>query len=71
MISIELSFQQLKDAVSKLSLLERLEPNEAIWNEDTAIPIQHQRIVYERIKTSEENPEELLDWDTALMTLHY
>lgn len=49
MIAVELSFGQLKDAVKKLSPSEKLELSDAIWAEDMNIPMEHQRIVKERV----------------------
>jgi hypothetical protein len=71
MIAIELSLQQLKDAVKQLSPAEKLELNEMIWTDDIGIPIEHQEIVNDRIKKAKANPQELLDWEVALKTLHF
>jgi hypothetical protein len=71
MIAIELSLSQLKDAIKQLSPTERLELNEVIWTDDTAIPTEHQELVKARIKASKANPKELLDWEVALKTLHF
>jgi hypothetical protein len=68
-VSINLSFQQLADAVKQLSPSDKIKLNEVIWSEDTAIPTQHQQIVESRISKSKQNPEMLLDWDEALKTL--
>lgn len=71
MIAIELSLQQLKDAIRKLSPIEKLELNETIWSDDISIPAEHQQLVNERIKKAKENPQYLLDWETASKTLHF
>jgi hypothetical protein len=70
MIAIELSLSQLKDVVKKLSPTEKLELNEMIWN-DITIPVEHQRLVNERIKKAQESPQELLDWEIASKTLSF
>lgn len=62
-LNIELSVNQLIVAVKQLSPKDRLKVNDAIWNEDMEIPVEHQRIVLERLEKSKENPERLLDWD--------
>jgi hypothetical protein len=62
-LNIELSVNQLIEAVKQLSPKDRLKVNDAIWNEDMEIPVEHQRIVLERLEKSKENPERLLDWD--------
>jgi hypothetical protein len=69
MISVELSFGQLKDAVSKLSPSEKLELSDTIWSEDMSIPPEHQDIVNERISEYKANPEILLDWNVASKNL--
>ena len=62
-LNIELSVNQLIEAVKQLSPKDRLKVNDAIWNEDMEIYVEHQRIVLERLEKSKENPERLLDWD--------
>jgi hypothetical protein len=69
MIAVELSFEQLKDAVRKLSPAEKLELSDAIWAEDMNIPIEQQNIVNERITEYKANPEILLDWAAASKNL--
>lgn len=71
MIAVELSLQQLKDAVKGLSPLEKLELNELIWSDDTIIPEEHQRLVNERINRTKENTQELLNWEIAAKTLRF
>jgi len=62
-INVRVSFQQILEAVKQLTPKERLQLNDAIWREDTPIPVEHQRIVMDRIKEARENPETMLDWD--------
>jgi hypothetical protein len=69
MIAIELSLRQLMDAVRQLSPSEKLELNEMIWKDDVTIPIEHQKLVNERIKKSKSNPELIQDWETASKSL--
>lgn len=64
-ITINLSFQQLLDAVKKLQPSEKLALNEVLWNEDAIIPTEHQQIVLDRIAKAKTNPERLVDWATA------
>ena len=40
-----------------------------IWNEGMDIPIEHQKLVLDRIKKSKEKPSKILDWDEASKTL--
>ncbi len=68
-LNINLSVNQLIEAVKQLSSKDRLKVNDAIWNEDIEIPIEHQRIVLDRMKKSKTNPERLLDWDEVSKTL--
>lgn len=68
-LDVNLSFQQLIDAVKKLSPSERLKLNDAIWDENMEIPEAQQKIVGERMQKSKQNPKRLLDWNTASKTL--
>ena len=68
-LNIDLSVNQLIEAVKQLSPKDRLKVNDAIWNEDIDIPIEHQRIVLDRIAKAKTNPERLLDWDEVSKTL--
>ncbi|PYF76554.1 hypothetical protein [Pedobacter nutrimenti] len=65
MIAVELSFRQLMDAVRQLSPAEKLELNEVIWSDDVSIPLEHQNLVHDRIKSSTVNSDLLLDWEAA------
>lgn len=58
-----LNVNQLIEAAKLLSPKDRLKLNDAIWNEDMEIPIEHQRIVLDRMAKAKKNPERLLDWD--------
>ena len=62
-LNIDLSVNQLIEAVKQLSPKDRLKINDAIWNEEMEIPVEHQRIVLDRMEKSKTNPERLLDWD--------
>ncbi len=68
-LNIDLNFQQLVDIVKKLSPSEKLKLNESLWAESMEIPIEQQKLVSDRIKKSKENPERLLDWDSAVRTI--
>ena len=68
-ISINLSFQQLLDAVKKLPAAEKSLLNEALWDENTTIPFKHQSIVSGRIEKAKKNPARLVDWDKASKNL--
>ncbi|MEC5167045.1 hypothetical protein RCH18_002794 [Flavobacterium sp. PL11] len=62
-LNIDLNVNQLIEAAKKLSPKDRLKLNDAIWNEDMAIPIEHQKIVLDRLAKAKSNPKRLLDWD--------
>lgn len=62
-LNIDLTFNQLLEAVKQLSPKDKLKINDAIWSDDMEIPIEHQKIVMERIEKSKLNPDRLLDWD--------
>ncbi|MGL3000901.1 addiction module protein [Flavobacterium succinicans] len=68
-LNIDLSVSQLLEAVKQLSPKDRLKINDALWNEDVEIPIEHQKIVLDRIAKAKTNPERLLDWDKVSKTL--
>ena len=68
-LNIDLSVSQLLEAVKQLSPKDRLKINDALWNEDVEIPIEHQKIVLDRIAKAKTNPERLLDWDKVSITL--
>jgi hypothetical protein len=71
MIAVELSLRQLMDAVRQLSPAEKLELNEMIWQDDVAIPIEHQELVNTRKKSAENNPGLIEDWETASKKLRF
>ena len=68
-LNIDLSVNQLIEAVKQLSPKDRLKVNDAIWNENIEIPVEHQRIVLDRIAKTKTNPERLLDWDEVSQSL--
>jgi len=68
-LNIDLSLNQLLEAIKQLSPKDRLKVNDAIWNEETEIPIEHQRLVLSRLEKSKANPDRLLDWDEVSESL--
>ena len=62
-LNINLTLNQLMEAVKQLSPKDKLKINDAIWSDEMEIPIEHQKIVMDRISKSKTNPERLLDWD--------
>ena len=60
-LNINLSVNQLVEAVKQLSPKDRLKLNDAIWNDNVEIPIEHQKIVLDRMAKAKTNPERLLD----------
>ena len=68
-LNIDLVVSQLLEAVKQLSPKDRLKINDALWNEDVEIPIEHQKIVLDRIAKAKTNPERLLDWDKVSNSL--
>lgn len=68
-ITIDLSFQQLLNAVKKLQPSEKLQLNEVLWDEDAIIPNEHQEIVLDRIAKAKDNPERLVDWASVSQKL--
>jgi hypothetical protein len=69
-LNVNLNFQQLLEVVKQLSPTEKVKLNEFIWNDNFDIPVEHQKIVLDRIKKSKTNPSRMLDWDEASKTLN-
>ena len=68
-LNINLTVNQLVEAVKQLSPKDRLKINDAIWDDNIEIPIEHQKIVLDRIAKAKITPERLLDWDEVSKTL--
>ncbi|UFH36094.1 addiction module protein [Flavobacterium acetivorans] len=68
-LNIDLNINQLIEAVKQLSPKDRLRINDAIWSDDMTIPVEHQKIVLERIAKAKINPKRLLDWEEVSETL--
>jgi hypothetical protein len=68
-LNIDLNVNQLIEAVKQLSPKDRLKVNDAIWNDDMEIPVEHQKIVLDRIAKAKTNSERLLDWDEVSKNL--
>jgi len=64
-LNVNLNFQQLLDSIKQLSPKEKLQLNEALWEENMDIPLEHQTLVLDRVKKARENPKRLLNWDEA------
>jgi hypothetical protein len=62
-ISIDLSLQQLIEAVRQLSPADKMKLSEIIWNSDAPIPPQHQRLVLERKAQSVQDANTMIDWE--------
>ncbi len=67
-LNINLTFNQLLQAVKQLSPNEKLILNNAIGNESMEIPLEQQALVLQRKQDSQENPD-MLDWKDASKTL--
>ncbi|KLT69515.1 addiction module protein [Flavobacterium sp. ABG] len=68
-LNIDLNVNQLIEAAKQLSPKERLKLNDAIWNEDVFIPVEHQKIVLDRMAKAKSDPERLLNWEEVSKTL--
>ena len=64
-LNVNFNIQQLVAAIRLLSPKEKLQINEALWEENMEIPDEHQALVMERVKNARQNPDRLLDWDQA------
>jgi hypothetical protein len=69
-LNVNLNFQQLLEVVKQLSPTEKVKLNEFIWNDNIDIPVEHQKIVLDRIKKNKSNPSRMLDWDEVSKTLN-
>ena len=68
-VRINLSFKQLIEVVKKLPPAEKSLLNDILWDESMPVPSEHESLVSGRIKKAKENPERLLDWESASKTL--
>ena len=68
-LNIKLDINQLLEAVKQLSPTDRLKINDAIWNHEIEIPIEHQKIVLDRVYKSQIDPNRLLDWEEVSKNL--
>ncbi len=68
-LNINLSVTQLVEAVKQLSPKDRLKVSDAIWNDDIEIPVEHQKIVLERVTKAQIDTNRLLDWDEVCKNL--
>ena len=69
-LNIRVTFSELVEAVKQLSPKEKLIINQVIWDaENMEIPLEQQELVLHRKQDSEENGDNMLDWDQAVQTL--
>lgn len=68
-LKVNLNFQQLLEMIKQLSPSEKLELNDFLWNDAMEIPVEHQKMVLDRIQKSKVNQNSMLDWDDASKTL--
>ena len=61
-LNINLTFNQLLEAVKQLSPNEKLILNNVIWDESVEIPLEQQALVLQRKKDSEENPHNMKEY---------
>ncbi len=62
-IPAQFNLNEILEAIKQLSPKDRLKVNDVIWNEETEIPVEHQKLVLNRMAKSKKNPERLLSWD--------
>lgn len=68
-ITNQFNLNEILEAIKQLSPKDRLKINDVIWNEETEIPIEHQKLVLNRIAKSKKNSERLLIWDDVAKDL--
>ena len=64
-IKIDLDIDQLTSIVKQLSASDKLKLNDAIWDENAPIPVEHQKLILQRRAKSKKDPKRMLDWDKA------
>jgi len=69
-LSVNIEFQQLLSIVKQLTNEQKIALNEVIWSESIDIPVSHQQVVGERIKSAKQNPSSMIDWDEAKQKLN-
>ena len=66
-IKVPLSFKQIKEIVRQLSPEEKLQLSSILWDEADEkhidIPEGHKKIVINRLKRMDKEPESCLNWD--------
>lgn len=62
-LSVSVSVELVIELARQLSPAEKIKLREDLKLEDTAIPIEHQAIVQERILKSKKDKRRMLDWD--------
>jgi uncharacterized protein (DUF1697 family) len=70
-LNVSFNFQQLLDTIKQLSPKEKMEVNDALWEENMDIPMEHQALVLERIENSKKNPGTIRNWDEAKKKLRH
>jgi hypothetical protein len=68
-LKVNIDFGQLVEVINQLAPSQKAEINALMWNENMDVPIEHQRLVLDRIEKSKENPSRLIDWDVASQML--
>lgn len=68
-LNLNLTFNQLLEAIKQLSPKEKLMLHSAIWDETMEIPLEHQALVLQRKQDAKQTPANMLDWDEASKTL--
>jgi len=64
-VNVHLNFKQIAEAVKQLSPADKLKLSQTLWEDDIIIPEEHKTLVLSRRKKARNNPERLLDWETA------
>jgi len=68
-LKISLSFKQLTSIVRQLNSSEKMKLNDVIWDEKMDIPVEHQKLVMERIKKAKKYPTRMVLWEKAVKQL--
>lgn len=68
-INENIDFDQLLVVIKQLSPADKIKLNEFMWQENFEIPIEHQKLVLERIEKSKFDTKRMLDWEEASKTL--
>ena len=67
--STQISFPELVAIVKTLSTTEKQLLTEALWDDNMPVFEEHQNMVQERMEKSKQQPDRMLNWESASKSL--